>query len=116
MKKNLKGKELKKVIKEFNFKPSFNRLIVTVNRLENNKGVITTEDALDSIQYVIASGESSKFEPGEKIMLDLDRLTVVERSASDQTQTISRIKISPFIHGDMVFTSLFDNEVMGKFI
>lgn len=115
MGENLKGKELKKVIKEFTFKPSFNRIIVTTNRIENDKGVITTEDAIDSMQYVIAAGETSKFVAGDTIMLDFDRLTVKERSANDSTQVISRIKITPFIHDKRVFTVIFDNEIIGKY-
>ena len=112
---NIKDKELKKVIKDFNFIPSFNRLIVTVNRVEDDKGVITTEDALAEEQYVVAAGETSKYVAGDKVLLDFEKLTVYERSQTDTTVQVPRIKITPFKFKDRIYTIIFDNAVIGKY-
>lgn len=115
MGENLKNKELKKVIKEFDFVPSFNRIIVTVNRVENEDGIITTEDAISGEQYVVASGNTSKFEAGDRIELDFARLTVREPSQNDKTKYVERIRITPFQHKGRVYTIVSDNDLLGKY-
>ena len=115
MGENLKEKELKKVIKAFDFIPSFNRIIVTVNREEDSEGIITTEDALSRVQYVVARGETSKYEAGDRVMLDFDRLTMYEEDPMDSTKKIARIKVNPFVNEGRVYTIIFDNDVLGKF-
>jgi len=103
------------VIKEFDFLPSFNRVIVTVNRVENKDGVITTEDAIAGEQYIIAAGDMAKVEAGDRVELDFGRLTVREPSEHDQTKYVERIRITPFQHKGRVYTIISDNDLLGKY-
>lgn len=115
MEQNIKGAELNKVIKEFNFEPNYGKLIITTNKVEDDGKLITEESALDTIQYVVASGPRVVYQPGDKILLNVEKLSIQQRSTIDATNVITRIDMAPFEFNNTIFGIIDENKIMGKY-
>lgn len=111
----IEGKLLTKKIKDFHFEPSFNRVVCTLNRRPNEKGIVTTEAGLDDVQFVIAAGETSKYKAKDKIVLDFKRLGSTITDPNDSTQTMQQINVTPFAYNGEFYAIIFDNDILGKF-
>lgn len=105
-----------KTIKAFKFEPSFNRVITTVNRRPNEKGIVTNEGGLDEIQFVVAAGDTSKYKAGDRVVLDFARLSIQVADPNDATRTQSQINVTPFVDNNTFYAIIFDNDILGKYV
>jgi hypothetical protein len=115
---NLSKAEVQELIKNFPLKPFGNRVIITINRLEEEGELITSNNMLAEEQYVIAVGPMAErfTTPGDRVILDLEKLTVKAPVDHDQYQLTSQIKIDPIEIDGLQFAIVNDNSFKAKYI
>lgn len=113
---NIKEPEVKQIIETFDFVPNRNKLVITLNLIESKDKIVEEESALDEVQYVIASGETALYKPGDKVMLDIAKLMTPQRSSIDATNVMNILQVTPYQFNDNIFSIIDDNKVLGKFI
>lgn len=115
MQENLTKNEVEKIIKDFPVQPLRNRVVITVNKEIKLGGLDLEDNILSETQYIIA-GEiifrDMKVSPGEKVLIDLKRLSKPVRVEIDNTyQTIDKIEIDPIEVEGMVYAIIDDTYV-----
>ena len=117
---NMSLEDVQKIIGSFPIKPYRNNLIITVNVEEADGDLVLTNALMATTQYVVAIGNyhSNKdekfFTPGDKILLDLERMMVFEKESEDSDERIGRIKLTPIEVDDVTFAIISDNVVLAK--
>lgn len=112
---NFNDKTISKLIKEFPMKPMFTRAIITLNREVTEGEVVMNDNPLAEVQYIVAAGGSAQVKAGDKILLDLAKLTVKVPSPTDGNQMIETIKIEPLKTEQGVFAFIYDNQIKAIF-
>lgn len=114
---NLSYEEVLEVIKNFPLVPEGNRIVVTLNREVNEDELILDNNTLDEEQYVIAVGPMAErnLQPGDRIILDLEKMVERVPLAHDQTQMSSQIKIDPIEIDGKHFTFTSDRCYKAKY-
>ena len=105
------------IIDTYPIQPLFTRVIISLNRKQSTKsGIILPSNPLLEEQYVIAAGPTAQVKPGDKIILDLDKMTVKKPSKSDVTEMIETIKVDPIVvEGFDVYAVIYDNQIKAKY-
>lgn len=103
--------EVDEIIKDFGLKPTFNKIIVTLNMVEDEDGLIITDEGISEVQYVVAAGDRSFAEPGQKIALDMAKLVIKDTVSHDQYQTTSSIQIKPVTYNGIAYAIMSDNVI-----
>lgn len=113
---NLGEEEVKEIIKDFPLKPFGNRVIVTLNREEVDGNLVLSNNTLNDEQFVIAVGSRvMECEPGDVVILDLDKMTVPTQVAHDQYQSVPQIKVDPIEIDGVVYGFVNDNCFKAKY-
>ena len=101
--KNINEIEVQEIIKDFQLEPRHGLVIITLNSEQADGGLILSDNVMSEVQYVIAVGSHvHDLKPGQKVVVDLEKLSVRTSSQYDTTQTTSQIKIDPvFVNGQM---------------
>lgn len=104
-------------MKTFPVDPLFSKVVITLNTEEVKEGEIQLNQSIMSeIQFVIAAGEMVRsVEPGQMVLMDLEKLTVQERVDSDTDQTRGRIKIDPLTVNGVTYAIVEDRFIKAKF-
>jgi hypothetical protein len=115
---NYTQEEVTKIAENFKLKPFGNRVIITVNRVEEEGEVLTTNNIIAEEQYVVAVGPMAErfVAAGDKVILDLEKMTVRTPVDHDQFQVNTQIKIDPIEVDGMRFAMVNDNCFKAKFI
>ena len=108
---NYNEKTIKKLVKEFPLTPIFTRVVITLNREVNEGEVILNENPLAEVQYVVAAGDRAAVKAGDKVLLDLTKMTVKIPSPTDQNQMVETIKVDPLKTDQGVFAFIYDNQI-----
>lgn len=95
--------------------PLFNKVIVTLNKEEVDGGLVLSDNTLSEIQYVVAAGNTSQVQAGQKVRLDLERMTVKVRVEENNSyETVEQIKIDPIIVNDTMYAIIEDRFIKTK--
>ncbi len=90
-KRNLEMDDVLDLIGKFPLQPRFNGVYITLNSIQNEGSVDFSDSALDESQYVIAVGPVvTDIKPGNKILLDVEKMMVV--TGSESTNTYEQVK------------------------
>lgn len=108
---NITGEEVKELVKDFPVQPLRGKVIITVNAEEYDSEVLLQESSFSETQYVLASSPNTGVVPGTRVLLDLDKITVKSRSATDADEIISTIKLKPITVNGQVFALINDNVI-----
>ena len=96
---NLTQDDVLDVIREFPLEPIFNRVYITLNRLEEDGDLVLSDNVLDESQYVIAGKVEWKdkvISPGQKVLIDIEKMMVpVRQESTDVYQKVMQVKIEP---------------------
>lgn len=95
---NLTQDDVLGLIKDFPIEPLRNKIIITTNVEEYEDDEVELSGAAFSPeQFVVAIGSYSKdfLSPGQKVHLDLERMTVQVANDSDAYNPIPRIQLKP---------------------
>lgn len=96
---------------KFKVQPSFNKVIVTLDldKDQNQEdGVVLDETGLSETQTVMASGPHSLFKEGQRVILDLEKMSVSRPSKTDQYKMNTSIKIDPITVDGVTYAFIED--------
>lgn len=100
---------------QFPIEPLYNKIIITLNRDEDIDGVVLNDAGLSESQYVIAVGTHTKLKPGEKVLLDLKKMSVKGPSADDNVYDgTSQIELDPIEVDGVVYAFVEDRMIKAK--
>lgn len=109
---NLEKVDVLKLIKTFPLKPLFNGIYITSNKLEEDGNFVLSDNILSDIQYVIAAGSHSTVLPGDKVIVDLEKLMVPFKTETNNAyETEMRLKLDLIEIEDNVFVLINDRVI-----
>ena len=105
---NLNKEEVLLLIEDFNIEPLFDNIIITVNKEEQDYLDLDNQ-IIDEDQYVVAIGTHvNSVSPGDKVKLNLDKMSIKSRNPNNQDEIINQIKIDPILYKDRLFAIISD--------
>jgi hypothetical protein len=115
--KNVSKEEVLEIISTMPLEPVFNKVFITINTVEVDGELVLTNDTLSEDQYVLAVGPTAArtVSPGDKVVLDLEKMTVRTPLDHDQTQVNTQIKIDPIYINGRQFAIVNDNCFKAKY-
>lgn len=114
--KNLNKEEVLEIIKGFPLQPSRGKIITTINtEVFEEDEIEGSLEALAEYQYIIAVPSNSLYEPGDKVLVDIMRMSVpVGSSTNAYDQTSTQIQLDPVRVGENVFTFISEGFIKAK--
>ncbi len=114
--KNLTQDDVLDLMRNFEIQPLFNKVVITLNREEEDGGLVLSDNTLSEIQYVLARGSMVKeVEVGQKIIIDIEKMMVpVKRESLDAYETVMQVKIDPIKIGDNIYAIIEDRYIKAK--
>lgn len=103
---NMTQDDVLDVIRTFPFEPLFGKVFITLNKLEEDGGLVLSDNILDDVQYVVA-GEidwrGTKVSPGQKVLIDIEKMMVpVKHEDTNVYESVMQVKIDPIeVDGNM---------------
>lgn len=93
--KNVSKEEVKNLIANFPIKPRFNKVIITLNSINEEGRVKTSNNVLSDVQYVIAKGNMVlDINEGDQVIIDLEKLTKpVRLDVNNNVETVYEANI-----------------------
>lgn len=99
------------VIRTFPLEPLFGKVFITLNKLDEDGGLVLSDNVLDDVQYVVAGNidwRGVKVEPGQKVLIDIEKMMVpVGQENTNAYESVMQVKIDP-IEVDGVMYALID--------
>lgn len=109
---NLTHEEVIQIAKAFPVTPRRNKLIITVNVDEYDGDLVLSNNSFSETQYVVSVGSHiNDIEPGDAVLLDLEKMMVTEPSENNQYEQRTRIKLKPVQVGDRTYALINDGVV-----
>ncbi len=100
---------------QFPVEPLYSKVIITLNRDEDEGGLVLNDAGLSESQYVVAAGTHSKLKPGEKVILDLKKMVVRGPSADDNAyDATSQIELDPIEVNGVIYAFVEDRVIKAK--
>lgn len=95
-KKNFSLEEVIRLISVCEYEPLFNNVFITLNTESVDGNLVLSENIMSERQFVIAKGSHCReVEPGQEILLDLEKMMVQEVDPDNPYEKIQRIKLLP---------------------
>ena len=112
---NLTQEEVLELSKNFPVLPLRNRVIITVNVDEPEEDEIeTTNVSFSESQFILSKGSHcSEFEVGQKVLLDLEKMTVNRNAQTNVLETVSQVKIDPIEVNGRMYAFISDTVIKG---
>ena len=100
------------VITDFPIQPLGRKLIITLNMEEPDGDLILSDNSFDEKQYVVAVGTHiTDIKPGNKVLLDLERMMEYLPNPENAYEKVGRIKVRPIEVNGKVYGLINDNVV-----
>jgi len=100
----------------FGFQPNWGKLVITINQ-ESEEGELDLNNRfMSGKQYVLAAGERAFAEPGDEILLDMNKLTIKIPADHDNGQTVEQLRVEVVVLDGMTYAIIDSNVVVGKFV
>ncbi len=100
----------------FGFQPNWGKLVVTLNQ-ETEEGELDLNNRfMSGRQYVLAAGERAFAEPGDEILLDMNKLTIRIPADHDNGQTVEQLRVEVVILDEITYAIIDSNVVVGKYV
>lgn len=93
---NMTQDDVLEVISEFPLEPIRNKVLITINteQEENADGVVIKSNHMSEVQFVVATGPGARdMEPGQKVVLDLNKLTEYVQVDDNTHEKIGTIQL-----------------------
>lgn len=114
--KNLTMEEVLTMSNSFPWKPTFNKVIITLNREELEGMLDISDSTLDEYQFVVAKGgHVNEVTVGQKVMIDIEKLMIREVNPNNTHESISRIKIDPIYVDGVTYAIIEDRFIKAKY-
>ena len=108
--RKISGEEALKLAETFPLKPRFNKIIVTLNNVEQDSKLQLSETTLSEPQYIVAIGPMvNGLELGDRVLIDVEKMMVpVRKDTGDEINTVMQVKVDPVQVGQNTFAFLED--------
>lgn len=114
--KNLSQLEVLELVKIFPETPLFNKVIITINTEEVDGNLILSDNVLSEIQYIVSKGDNViNLELGQKVRIDIEKLTVKVQAPNNTYETITQVKIDPIKVDGIAYAIIEDRFIKSKF-
>lgn len=117
--KNITLEEVLELSKKFPIKPLFNKVIITLNRVENS-GFDFEDSDLSDVQYLVAGTIEYKdqiIKPGDKVLIDIKGLQKPVRNETlNSYEQVYQIEIDPVYFDGKMFAILNDRLIKAKYV
>lgn len=100
-------------IKQFEVQPIFNKVIITLNSLEEDGSVVLSSNVLSDIQYIVAKGPNvNQVSVGDKVLIDIEKLMVPTKSDNTDAYSMQlQVKVDP-IEVDGVMYAIVEDRII----
>ena len=111
-------KEAGIIAKTFPVQPLFGKVIITLNNLESDGGLVLSDNILSDRQYVISKGDNvTAVSVGQEVLIDIDKLMVaVKTETVDAYQTQMQVKIDPIEVDGVTYAIIEDRFIKAKYL
>lgn len=117
MKRNLTAYDALEVSKEWLEQPMFNKVVVTLNTENSLDGLDLSDNAMSQFQYIIAKGTHVRdLEVGDKVRLDLEKMTERKLNPNNSHEDMSTIKLDPIEFDGNIYAIIEDRLIKTRFI
>ena len=108
--RRISKEEALKLAENFPIKPRFNKIIVTLNNVEQDSKLQLSETTLSETQYIVAVGPMvNELEVGDRVLIDVEKMMVpVRKDTGDEINTVMQVKVDPIQVGQNTFAFLED--------
>lgn len=111
--KNLDLEKVLEVIKDFPVKPRRGRLIITVNVEEADSELVLNNSQFAETQFVLAvPGNITDINPGDRVLLDVEKMMVFEPVAEDSGERRGHIKLNPIEVNGVMYAIISESVVL----
>lgn len=108
---NITQEEVLELIKDFPIQPLRGKVVITVNAVEQDEGILLQDSSFSESQYILSAAPNTGIAPGSKVLLDIDKMTQVMRSTTDDSEHITSIKLKPVEVNGQIFALINDNVI-----
>ena len=101
--KNFNEDEVIRLGSILEFEPMYNDVFITLNTEVEDGSNVLSDNVMSEHQFVIAKGVTAReVEPGQEVIIDLEKMMVTETDPNNPYEKIQRVKIRPIeISGHM---------------
>jgi len=117
MSKNITQDQALEFAKTFPLVPLFGKIVITLNNLGVDGGLVLSENVLSDRQYVIGIGANVlSVNEGDEVLIDIEKLMVpVKTETVDAYQTQMQVKIDPIEFEGYTFALIEDRFLKAKY-
>lgn len=110
--KNFTQEEIKVISDRFNWKPLFNKVVITLNKEYDDNDLVFENHFLSQEQYVVAVGTNTHgIEEGDKVLLNLEKMLIKEPVSDNSYEYVTRVKIEPIEFEGNTFALIEDRVI-----
>jgi len=116
----LNKEEVGEIIVDFPLQPLFNKVIITLNNLEEDGDLVLSENILSDRQFIIAGSFTFKdvtVNPGDEVLIDIEKMmTPVKTETTNAYEMKMQVKIDPVEVGVNTFAMIEDRFIKAKIL
>lgn len=102
-------KNFNEITELFPWKPTFNKVIITLNTEEVDNNLVLSDNTMAEKQTVIAVGRHvNEVVPGDTVLIDMEKMLVKEINPNDNHEMITRVKIDPIEYEGVMYALVED--------
>jgi len=99
----------------FPLEPMFNKVIITLNKEDEDGNLVLSDKVLSEVQFVVSAGETARVKAGQKVLIDIEKMMVkVAPSEHNVYEDNYQIKIDPIFVGDNMYALIEDRIIKCK--
>ena len=115
---NMTQDDVLEVISTFPLEPLFGKVFITLNKVDEDGGLILSDNVLDDVQYVVAGDiiwRDTVVSPGQKILIDIEKMMVPVRSEEvNSYEQVMQVKIDPIEVNGVMYALIDERFIKAK--
>lgn len=113
--KNFNLEEVIRLSNICEYEPLYNDVFITLNKEEMDGNLVLSDNVMSEKQFVIAKGVSAReVEPCQEVLLDLEKMMVMETDPDNPYEKIQRVKIRPIEISGHLFGIIDERMIKAK--
>ena len=116
----LSKEEVGEIVVDFPLQPLFNKVIITLNNLEEDGELVLSENVLSDRQFVVAGSFTFKdvtVSPGDEVLIDIEKMMApVKTEQTNAYEVKMQIKVDPIEVGLNTFAMIEDRFIKAKIL
>lgn len=107
---------INQVAELFPWEPSFDKVVITLNTVEEDSELTLSDKTMSDVQYVVAVGPMvNQFKVGDKVLIDVNKLIKHNTNPHNTHETYPVINIDPIEHEGYTYTFISDKVIKAKY-